>query len=182
MTAVVGGEGNAVGEHTLVDADIFSRLLDLGSVSVAFGRASFDAAAVSGDGLLFAAADTFAAVAGADFVLIFTDESLMGVLEEGAVSAAESSTTRYVAIDFEDFDLLGGPLVIDYHDIERSHGRDCSCECGAGLNVQLDGNVAQLNVDALANAETTLVDVSSSILTVEDQLSSVTAVVVTAAA
>jgi hypothetical protein len=182
MTAVVGGEGNAIGEQTLVDADIFSRLLDLGSVSVAFGSTNFTAAAVSGDGLLFAAADTFAGVSGADLVFIFTDESLMGSLEEGALFAAESSTTRYVAIDFEDFDLMGGPLVLDFQGTEGSHGRDHFREHSGDSNVQLDGNVAQLNVDALASAETTLVDVSSSILTVEDQLSSVTAVVVTAAA
>jgi hypothetical protein len=179
MVAVIGGEGNAVGEHTLVDADIFSRLIDHGSVTVAFGTATFSAAAVSGDELAFAAADTFADVAGADIVLVFTDE-LMSSLEEGSQSAFERSTTRFVAIDFEEFDLLGGPIVLNSYDADvlRDHG--CSCACGGDERLQIEGNVAQLNVDATATATNTLVDVSSSVLTVEDQLSSVTAMAVSA--
>jgi len=179
MAAVIGGEGNAVGENTLVDADIFSRLIDNGSVTVAFGTATFTAAAVSGNGLVFAAADTFADVAGADVVLIFTDE-LMSSLEDGSLSAFERSTTRFVAIDFEEFDLRGGPIVINSYDVDVLRDRGCSCMCGDDERVQIEGNVAQLNVDATANATNTLVDVSSSVLTVEDQLSSVSAVAVTA--
>jgi hypothetical protein len=179
MAAVIGGEGNAVGENTLVDADIFSRLVDNGSVTVAFGTATFTAAAASGDGMVFAAADTFADVAGADVVLIFTDE-LMSDLEEGSLSAFERSTTRFVAIDFEEFDLLGGPIVLNSYDAAVLDDRECSCECDDAERVQIEGNVAQLDVDATAASANTLVDVSSSVLTVDDQLSSVSAVTVTA--
>jgi len=168
MAAVLGGEGNAVGGHTLVDADIFSRLIDNGAVTVAFGTATFTAASVLGDGPVFASADTFADVAGADVVLIFTDE-LMSSLEEGSLSAFERSTTRFVAIDFEEFDLLGGPIVLNSYDSAVLPDRGCSCVCDTE-RVQIEGNVAQLNVDATTTAVNTHVDVSSSVLTVEDHL------------
>jgi hypothetical protein len=179
MAALIGGEGNAVGTNTLVDADIFSRMIDTGSVTVAFGRAMFTAAALSDADLVFAAADTFADVSGADVVLVFTDE-LMSSLEEASQSAFERSTTTFVAIDFEEFDLLGGPIVLNSYDADVLRDRGCPCACGGSEGLNIEGNVAQLNVDATANATDTLVDVSSSVLTVEDQLSSVSAVAVTA--
>jgi hypothetical protein len=44
----------------------------------------------------------------------------------------------------------------------------------------IEGNLSTLDVDAQALAENTFVDVLSSILTIEDQLSSVSAVTVSA--
>jgi hypothetical protein len=71
MVSLLGGDGTAVGEDTLVDADIFSRLIDLGSVTIAFGTAKFTSAATSDQDPAFAAATTFADVSGADFVFVF---------------------------------------------------------------------------------------------------------------
>ena len=51
--ALIGGEGNAVGEQTLVDADIFCRLLDLGDVTLAFGTATFKSVALTEGDLVF---------------------------------------------------------------------------------------------------------------------------------
>lgn len=177
VTAIIGGEGNAVGEQTLVDADIFSRLMDLGSITVAFGSASFEATAV-GEGLAYAAANTFADVSGADVVFIFTEKTMMPPSQDGLSWAKEVSKTTYVAIDFETFDLCGGPLVLNYDDIDLfSSGNWRGCR---GNDIpRIEGNVAELNVDALAQAENTLVDVSSSVLTVENELSSVSAMAVT---
>jgi hypothetical protein len=180
MTAVVGGEGNAVGEDTLVDAVILSRLADRGAVTIAFGSASFESIAVSEDDLVFASAITFAEISGADLVFTFTRSTSTSCSEDGSSFASEQSTTRYVAIDFEEFDFLGGPLVLNYDDAGRYLGHG-SCRCNDG-DIQIDGNVAQLDADASAEDENTLVDVSASLLTVEDQLSSVSAVVVTAVA
>jgi hypothetical protein len=167
----VGGEANAIGDETLATGDILSQLVDLGSVTVAFGSAVFEAAAHSAEQLVYAAADTFADVAGADIVVMFTEKSTF-YSADGSI-ATEKCTTSFVAIDFEDFDFATGPVVID-----ANYLQDCTGE--AGNSYQLDGNLATLNVDAVAEAENSLVDVMSSLLTVEDQLSSVTAIVVTA--
>lgn len=180
VATLIGGEGNAVGEQTLVDADIFSRLIDLGSITVAFGVANFESTAISGEGLAYAAADTFADVSGADIVFIFTEKASGGDGE--LLSATEVSRTAFVAVDFEEFDLRGGPLVFNYDDIDLFTAGGIHSACTGSGNPQIEGNVALLNVDALAQAENTLVDVASSVLTVEDQLSSVSAVVVTAVA
>jgi hypothetical protein len=178
MSVVIGGEGNAIGDETLVDASIFTRVVDLGSITIAFGVANFESIAVSDDDLLFASAMTFAEVAGADFVFVVTQSATTSRSGGHMSYAREESTTQFVAVDFEEFDFAGGPLVIDYADATHYLGHGGRCDGPRGI--QIDGNVAQLEVDALAKAQDTLVDVTSSLLTVEDQLSSVSALVVTA--
>ncbi len=174
VASLVGGDGTAVGEQTLVDANIFSRLIDLGSVTVAFGAATFKSAAVSGEDLAFAAADTFADVSGADFVFVFNKKT--SITSDGETSyATQTSTTTYIAIDLEDFDLAGGPIAFNFYDANTYLDG-----CRGGRVPNIDGNVSVLDVDAVARAENTLVDVLSSILTIDDQLSSVSAVAVSA--
>jgi hypothetical protein len=177
VASLVGGEGTAVGEQTLVDANIFSRLIDLGSVTVAFGAATFKSAAVSGGDLAFAAADTFADVSGADFVFVFNKKT--STTADGDTSyATETSTTTYIAIDFEGFDFAEGPIAFNFYDA-NSYLDGCRGG-GSGRVPNIDGNVSLLGVDALAQAENTLVDVLSSILTIEGQLSTVSAAAVSA--
>ncbi len=179
MATLIGGEATAVGEDTLVDADIFSRLLDLGRVTVAFGNATFKSAAVTdGDGA-FAIADTFAGVEGADLVFVFNTKVTTAGAYRGNSFATETSTTNYIAIDFEDFDFAEGQLTFDFYEISSylnaGHGKG-----GAKQVPQLDGNVAMLDVDALAQASDTLVDVLASVLTLENELSTVSAMAVSA--
>jgi hypothetical protein len=179
VAAMVGGDGAAIGEHTLVDADIFSRLIDLGSVTIAFGVTQFDCAAVSGGPGAFAAAETFADVSGADLVLIFTTKTTAGSEVDGVSFAIETSTTSFIAIDFEDFDFSEGQLTF-YFDSAWSY-LDGGCRLPKELQMpNIEGNLSTLDVDAQALAENTFVDVLSSILTIEDQLSSVSAVTVSA--
>ena len=174
VASSVGGDGTAVGEETLVDADIFSRLIDLGSVTVAFGSTTFKSAAVSSEELAFASAATFAEVSGADFVFVFNKKA--SASSDGQTSyATETSTTTYVAIDFEDFDLCQGPIAINFYDVNTYLNG-----CKGGRAPDIDGNISVLDVDALAKGENTLVDVLSSILTIEGQLSAVSAVAVSA--
>ena len=177
VASLVGGDGTAVGEQTLVDANIFSRLIDLGSVTVAFGTATFKSAAVSGEDLAFAAADTFADVSGADFVFVF-NKKVTNTSDGETSFATETSATSYIAIDFEDFDFSEGPIAFNFYDA-NTYLDGCRGD-GASLVPNIDGNVSLLDVDALAQAENTLVDVLASILTIEGQLSSVSAVAVSA--
>jgi hypothetical protein len=173
MVATVAGEGTAIGQETLVDADMFCRLIDYGSVTVAFGRAEFQSVAVADDGLAFATADTFADISGADLVLVFTQK--VSTPSDGSGSyVSERSTTSYIAIDFEEFDFCEGPLVLDSQYARTYLDQLC------GKTPAIDGNVATLDVDAQVLGENTLVDVLSSVLTIEDQLSTVSAMAVSA--
>jgi hypothetical protein len=177
VVSLLGGEGTAVGEETLVDASIFSRLIDLGSVTIGFGTAKFSSAAVSDQDPAFAAATTFADVSGADFVFMF-NKTISGSSDCATSYASETSTTTYIAIDFEDFDFAEGQITLNVSDA-RAYLDGCR-GCGGSRIPGLDGNVSMLDVDAQALGENTLVDVLTSILTIEDQLSSVSAVTVSA--
>ncbi len=178
VASVIGCEGTAVGEQTLVDADIFSRLIDLGSVTVAFGTATCKSVAASDGDPAFAIADTFADVIGADLVFVFNKKVSMSPGSDSSF-ATETSVTSYIAIDFEDFDFAEGVIAYNFYDVGTYLDRACGGRNG-GQNANINGNVAMLDVDAQALAENTLVDVLSSILTIEDQLSSVSAVTVSA--
>lgn len=179
MAVLTGGDATAVGEESLVDADIFARLLDLGAVTVAYGTSTFKSVAVSGEDAAFAAAATFADVSGADFVFIFnTKTSTVGSTCETSY-AIETSTTSYIAIDFENFDFAEGQLTFNFSDAQSYLAGGCG-RCYGSKTPDIDGNVSMLDVDASASAQNTIVDVLSSILTIEDQLSSVSAMAVTA--
>ena len=176
VTSLLGGDGTAVGEDTLVDADIFSRLIDLGSVTIAFGTAKFSSAAVSGEDPAFAAAMTFADVSGADLVFVFNKTISASSEHCGSSFATETSTTSYIAIDFENFDFKEGQIAFNFYDA-RSY-LDGGGRVSRSNIPNIDGNLSTLDVDAQALGENTLVDVLASILTIEDQLSSVSAVTV----
>ena len=179
VVSMVGGDGTAVGNDTLVDADIFSRLIDFGSVTIAFGTAKFSSTAVSGEGQdpAFAAATTFADVSGADLVFVFNKTT--SIFSDCDIPyAGETSTTTYIAIDFEEFDFKEGQITYNFYG--ASSYLDGCGKCGGSRAPNIDGNVSMLEVDAQALGKNTLVDVLSSILTIEDQLSSVSAVTVSA--
>jgi hypothetical protein len=175
VSSLLGGDATAVGEDTLVDADIFSRLIDLGSVTIAFGTAKFASAAVSDQDPAFAAATTFADVSGADLVFVF-NKTVSASSDCGTSYATETSTTTYIAIDFEEFDFKEGQIAFNFYDA-RAYLDGCG-KCGKSNIPNIDGNLSVLDVDAQALGENTLVDVLTSILTIEDQLSSVSAVTV----
>jgi hypothetical protein len=180
MTALIGGDGTAIGEDTLVDANMFCRLMDLGSVTIGFGTAVFKSAATSADGgMAFASAETFADVSGADFVFIFNKTVWTDGSGDESPYATAYSTSTYIAIDFEDFDFAEGQLTFNFYDTDGYLEGGCG-RCSDGSMLNLAGNVAMLNADVQALAENTFVDVLASILTVEDQLSTVSAMAVSA--
>jgi hypothetical protein len=176
VVSLVGGDATAVGSDTLVDADIFSRLIDFGSVTVAFGTAKFSSLAVSeGGDPAFAVATTFADVSGADLVFVFNKTTSM-FSDCDIPYSGETSTTTYIAIDFEEFDFKDGQITYNFYDA-LSYLDGCG-KCGGGRAPNLDGNVSVLDVDAQVLGENTILDVLTSILTIEDQLSSVSAMTV----
>jgi hypothetical protein len=149
-------------------------------VTIGFGTAVFKSAATSADGgMAFASAETFADVSGADFVFIFNKTVWTDGSGDESPYATAYSTSTYIAIDFEDFDFAEGQLTFNFYDTDGYLEGGCG-RCSDGSMLNLAGNVAMLNADVQALAENTFVDVLASILTVEDQLSTVSAMAVSA--
>jgi hypothetical protein len=148
-------------------------------VTIGFGTTTFNSAAVSQDGMAFASAETFADVSGADFVFIFNKTTLIDGSSCELPYATANSTTTFIAIDFEDFDFAEGQLTFNVYDAYAY--LEGGCRTCKGNNVpSLDGNVALLDADVQALAQNTLVDVLASVLTLEDQLSTVSAMAISA--
>jgi hypothetical protein len=189
LVVTFGGEANAVGTETLAEADLFSRVVDWGRVTTAYGTATFTAAAQAAEGqTAFASADTFFDFAGADFVMVF--ETTKSFQKAGQTIATETATLKFVAIDIENWDSPRGPVVVEASSASQFEkglaGWGCSGP-GKGWGawykpVELEGNVATLNVDSEAAGTNTLADADVSVLTVEDQLSTVAAIVTTGVA
>jgi hypothetical protein len=111
-TSTLAGDEGAVDESALVDADIVSRLIGFGSVTVAFGAAKVTSSAVSDPGAAFASETTFGDASGADLVFVFNKTTSSSF--EGEVSYGTSvSTTTYIAIDFEGLDFAEGQIAVD---------------------------------------------------------------------
>jgi hypothetical protein len=167
----IGGQANAVGQATLAEGDIFSRMVDQGDVTFGYGTADFCGKAQSlSDDTAFASAECFANVSGADFVLTWTTSSTHYVEASNGSYASTASQVVAFAVDFERWDFRDGPILI-----EGSSDHTFTGELDF-LPTLIEGNVATLDVDTLAMGGSTFVDVVASVLTIEDQLSSVGAV------
>jgi hypothetical protein len=171
LTLTLEGASDAVGIDTLAQGDMFARLIDKGKVSIAFGSASFSAVAEStGDELAFASAFSDAHVSGADFVISWTRHESVNLESNDGRYAKDVSTTYVFALDFEAWDLRRGPITVDADRDKSFFGELC------WLPDLIEGNLATFNVDVQAAGENTYADVVTSVLAVEDQLSSVSAI------
>ncbi|UEM24584.1 hypothetical protein JL100_030695 (plasmid) [Skermanella mucosa] len=179
VTTVLGGEATAVGQDTLAEGKATLQVKDLGAVTVVKGTASFGATAQStGGSTAYATADSFADVSGADIVITRT-KSTSNTTENGdSTTWTETSTTRVLAIDIEGITL---PKTLDL-----SAGLSKVLSKIQGFKaikkpdpVDLDGNVAKVQIDVLVEGENTYADVGTSVLTVEDTLSTVNASITT---
>ena len=170
LTLSLEGEAVAVGADTVADGEMFARLIDKGAVSVAYGSATFSAVAEStGSEFAFASAFSDAHVSGADFVISWTQHQTLNLQSDDGQFAKDVSTTYVFAVDFEAWDLRGGPITIDANK-ESLFQADL-----AWLADLIDGNVATFEFDVQAVGPDTYADVAASVLALEDELSSVAA-------
>jgi hypothetical protein len=145
---------------------MLGKTVDLGLVSYAVGTCTFTATATATEGSTAVAfANSYATVTGADLVITFTRSGSTD-LKQGAEGAYATSTTSFLAIDLEFWDSARGPIVIDYD------GDLCGFKVPRGF----EGNTAVLDALLKAFGENTLADLQADVLTVEDTLSTVTAV------
>ena len=134
--ATVGGSAVAYGDDTLATGNVSLTVVDRGSVTSVRGEAKASAAA-TGSGT-YAAAETYADVEGADFVLTRTVRSS----GSGSDSSTATSTTKVTAFTFDKFDLPGGTLELNFEHERQS---------GSGVkDGQLDGNAAVVRAEATA--------------------------------
>lgn len=167
VVCVFGGEATAVGDESVATGVMKGSIADVGLVTYAIGTCSFTAAAAaSGDNTAVAFTDSFAQVEGADFVIIINLD-FSTPLEAGSEFSFSTSSSSFIAIDLEYWDSKRGPIYVEY-DREL---------CRYVVNGDLDeGELATLDSVLEAFGDDTFAQLDASVLTVEDTLSTVTAV------
>jgi hypothetical protein len=173
VVATFGGEATAIGDNSKVSCTMRGNIQDVGLVTYAVGTCTFTAVAeASGDGTAVAYTESFAHVSGADFVIIInTDYSTP--LEAGADFAFSTSSSSFIAIDLEYWDSARGPIYIEY---DRVLGRYAVCgELDDGEMAVLDAVLDSFGGDTFASLD-------ANVLTIEDTLSTVSAVATLAVA
>ncbi|HYG89507.1 MAG TPA: hypothetical protein VD978_25000 [Azospirillum sp.] len=169
LQVTIGGEATAVGEATQTEGHVELRVVDKGPVTFATGSAKFTGAARSAsEDTAYASASSFAFAEGADIVIASSSQSSRAGSHGGDALSAASSTTRIFALDIESLDLPKGPITLTY---TRRPGH-------WSIEEPTDGNVALASVGAVAHGDSSFVGVDTSVITVEDQLSTVSAIIV----
>lgn len=182
ITAKLGGESTAVGTDTLADGDASLEVRDLGAVTVVRGTATFSASATSPAGTQsFATADSFAEVSGADYVFMRTITRGLPDRPGGDSTWSETSTTRMIAIDIEGITLSRTVQVTEGKANalikELARIKPENVDRTKPAPVDPDGNVATVDVDVHVIGENTYATVDTSVLAVEDTLSTVNALI-----
>jgi hypothetical protein len=169
MSAVLGGDASAVGTNTLSAGNLSGTLIDGGSATSAQLSASMVAASQSPTGTAVALADTFAGVSEGTEVLVGTTVQSASSTQSATGSAATAtSTTNLTAYDIQHSTAGGDPVV----GTDATGGNDPLAGADfAQANVNIDGNIAQIEFNALVVGDDSFVGVDAFVLAVNDQLS-----------
>src|SRR5215510_3926482 len=120
VAAAVGGDAVAVGQDTVTIGLVQNSGKDHGGYSIIVGDATFEASAQAPEaGGAGAAANTFMAVSGADYII--KDESNHG--GSGPNDASASSELSFVAVNINGWSP-GSPVVIELHQPGNQVGPD----------------------------------------------------------
>jgi hypothetical protein len=181
----VGGEAFAVGEETIATGDIDLEIVDMGATTVSSGSSTFKASSQSeGADTAYASADTMVAVSPGGKTIAWNIESSSTYQSDTESQWDASSITGAVAIH-QDEPQTGATSSNSTSDAAVSNVDESPQDTGnpGSLDFQLDdtqvlwdldaGNIATLDVDAIAYGEDSFLSVDASILTVEDHLSTV---------
>jgi hypothetical protein len=178
LVMLLEGEATAVGEDTLAVGSMSAAVNGMGSVATAEGGATFAAAASSGTDIAFATADSYGVLNGADLLIVITGNTEIAHQgPDGSLWVATSQTTLYGA----DFDAAASTAAADSADSDLALDPPAESESAAIHDqefldeLDIEGNIAILQVDAQANGSDTLLQVEAGVLAVEDTLSTVSA-------
>jgi hypothetical protein len=169
VIAVVGGGAVAAGQDTVTIGLVQNSAEDKGGYSIMVGDATFEASAQAPEAAgAYAAANTFMAVSGADYVI--KDESSRG--GSGPNDAWASSELDFVAVNINGWSPEGGPVVYEL--------------LQPGRQVRPDGhqpphsNYGAVIATAEAHGDDSLSATQTNALTVENQFSFVNAIALVA--
>jgi len=170
VAAAVGGDAVAVGQDTVTIGLVQNSGKDHGGYSIIVGDATFEASAQAPEaGGADAAANTFMAVSGADYII--KDESNHG--GSGPNDASASSELSFVAVNINGWSPEGGPVVIELHQPGHQDRPDG--------HQPTDGNYAAVIATADAHsADSSLSVAQTNALAVENQFSFVSGIAVVA--
>ena len=168
VAAAVGGDAVAVGQDTVTIGLVQNSGKDHGGYSIIVGDATFEASAQAPEaGGADAAANTFMAVSGADYII--KDESNHG--GSGPNDASASSELSFVAVNINGWSPEGGPVVIELHQPGHQDRPDG--------HQPTDGNYAAVIATADAHsADSSLSVAQTNALAVENQFSFVNGIAV----
>jgi hypothetical protein len=185
---VVSGEAFAVGDETVATGDIDLEINDMGTTTVASGSSTFEASSMSGDGdTAYASADTKVAVSSGEKTISWNFDSSSTLQTEDVSEWSASSTTDALAIyqDGEDAGSTGsGTTSKAESESETPQATGDPETAGFELDEAQftwdydSGNIAMLDIDAAAYGQDTFISVDASMLTVEDELSAVSGIVI----
>ena len=166
LAATVHGSVDAVGESTVAILDTTVRVLDLGPITVSFGKADLSAAASSGVGKgAYASAQESLDVFGADLVLSRSSLASGSGETDGKSWWAVASKLAFVAVDLKNFDPVHGQISI------------ATTKTGTITSAPdvPSGNVALANINVKAVSGNSYADVAVDVVAIEDRLSTVSA-------
>jgi hypothetical protein len=173
---IIGGDSFAMGESTLATLEA-SATLDPSATTVAEASVTTTALGVAEIDAFASATSTIDWYGDADWDLsIDYNLTTRAVDEDGAIATATSSS-YLLALDFEN--TPSGTQDAEVIDLADAPSLEMAA-LGANPEVQLDGNVAMLDMSFTAFGEDTFVEVDFMALAVEEQLSLVTVAAVLA--
>lgn len=171
LSVGVSAWADAVGKDTFAFADVSVDLQAFSWGAVAAGSAQTGAIAFGDRGdAVVADAGSALDVCGADFVFVLNSAAMGGGLCGDTAWAAHFSSSAFIAVDVAGFTLSSGPLVIEASTFGPI----------LGAPALVDGNLASFDLSNLVQGKDTLATSDIQALTVQDQLSSVSAMLMAA--
>ncbi|MFG1469572.1 hypothetical protein [Xanthobacter albus] len=159
----LNASADAVGTDTFTSLDISLELETYSWGALAIGHASLQALALGNEGdALLAQTDCALDFTGADLILVINQSQYGSGAFGDSVWTASTTDVVFLAIDIAGLAPVNGPLLMEM-DYETA-----MCQL-PGL---ISGNLAQYNVDNVAQGDDSMVTVDVTNLAVEDRLSS----------
>lgn len=190
MQMVIGGDATAVGENTIAVGSVSAEVSDNEITTTASGTATFSAVAQSeGEETSYATSYSFAEVLGGEKTIAMNHTSTQVYEAKSESTWSQTSTAQVFAIDIDS----PGTSSDDLHDVptgpaaERDEPSEYDAEAvefevepsnEVDESVMIDGNFAFFDVEAEATGEDTFLSLDAMAIVIEDQLSTVSVVVV----
>lgn len=184
MAIEVVGEALAVGENTYAGAEVTAVVDGSGAATSGYATATFEATGVSDDGgMTYADATVLTSQAGGEERVVTVNSKTTSTQEQGDIQVWESSATSVVyALDVQEPEYVAPAPSTDAPPPDQESDPPPAQDSGGGddYDVSLDGNIVVLDASVAAYGEDTLVELDTYAIAVEDQLSDVVVVAITA--